>query len=483
MFKLLPRGAYPQAALQLIEALRDYERELVRRREQTAERPFYFGRNRSEFNAYEVLSEFRTDPLKTQCLHRQNWGKVRPRLYVSTHITERNNFVIEVRPAIETGFRYGGMTHLTEDGDFRSFPIYTAGFSRPTNRVLHLGLGDVMASFWGEVPWANHRFSGAEHALERQIIALATKAKLHQLSLYFDCFISRELVVFGPENYIDFRTPSGSQDPVHKFKRSGSFENWDTWDPACWAPPQLRKHLAGSDLAVSELYRFATGYLATVDEQDQARVYTQYLDSKQALTREDVAELFRYATDKAYRAAGLFAELTVDPTFPEKMKGHHRFESFCKNFDLTEQAGLEWMGKHHPSALEHLQYITSESLITYVRGLVPDAHRAVINLVDRRLAAQLARDDVCRWARANHLSSLLDTEATRCGFASFEEFQSWAKDVLPRVWAANTARADRIEQRLAALQAEEAAKKEAATLKRKATLAAKKAAAAAGDSP
>jgi hypothetical protein len=480
VFKLLPRAAYPQAGLQLIEALREYERELARRREQNPERPFYFGRNRSEFNAYEVLSEFRSDPLKTQCLHRQNWAKVRPQLYVSTHVTERDNFVIEVRPQLDTGFRFGGMTHLTGEGDFRHFPIYTAGFSRPTNRVMHLGLGGVLASFRGEDPWSRHRFSAGEHARERQILVLATRAKLHQLSLYFDCFVSSELVMFGPENYIDFRTPSGSQDPVHKFKRSGSFDDYQSWDPASWAPPQLRKRLAPFNLSVSELYRFATGYLATIDEQDQARVYTQYLDSKEALSRDDVAELFRCATDKAYRAAGLFAELTVDPTFPEKMKGHHRFESFCKNFDLTAQAGLEWLGKHHPSALAHIQYIASESLITYVRGLVPDAHRAVINLIDQRLAAQLARDEGFRWARGSQLSSLLDAEATRYGFASFEAFQAWAKDVLPRVWGANTARADRIEQHLAAWQAEESAKKQAATLKRKATLAAKKAAAAAG---
>ena len=482
MFKLLPRGAYPQAGLQLIEALREYELEQSRQRERSTDRPYSFGRGRSEFNWYDVLSEFRSDPLKMQCLHRQNWAKVRPQLYVSTYITERDNFVIEVRPQLDTGFRYGGMTHLTGEGDFRHFPIYTAGFSRPTNRVLHIGLGGVLSRFHNQDPWSEHPFAGGSYPRERQLIVLTTRAKLHQLSLFFDCFVSTELVMFGPEHHIDFRTPSGSQDPVHKFKRS-SFDDYESWDPAGWAPPQLRKRIASFDLSVKELYRFATGYLANIDEADQPRVYAEYLDSKQALTREDVVELFQCATDKAYRAAGLFAELTVDPTFPEKMKGHHRFESFCKNFDLTVQAGLEWLGKHHPAALANLQYIAPEALIAYVRSLVPAAHRAVISLVDQRLVAQFARDDGLRWTRGKQLSSLLDTEAVRFGFDSFEAFQSWAKDVLPRVWAANTARAERIEQQLAERQAEEAARKQASTLKRKATLAAKKAAAAAGNAP
>lgn len=482
MFKLLPRGAYPQAGLQLIEALREYELEQARQREQATDRRYSFGRGRSEFSWYDVLSEFRADPLKLQCLQRQNWAKVRPQLYVSTYITERDNFVIEVRPQLDTGFRFGGMTHLTGEGDFRHFPIYTAGFSRPTNRIMQIGLGGVLSRFHNQDPWSEHPFAGGRYPHERQLIVLATRAKLHQLSLFFDCFVSTELVMFGPENHIDFRTPSGSQDPVHKFKRS-SFDDSVSWDPDRWAPPQLRQRFASFDLSVDELYRFATGYLANIDEADQPRVYAEYLDSKQALTRDDVAELFKCATKKAYRAAGLFAELTVDPTFPDKMKGHHRFESFCKSFDLTVQAGLEWLGKHHPAALANLQYIAPESLIAYVRSLVPDAHRAVINLVDQRLVDQFARHDGLQWVRGNQLSTLLDSEAARFGFDSFEAFQSWAKDVLPRVWAANTKRAEQIKQQLAEREADAAARKQASLLKRKATLAAKKASAATGNTP
>lgn len=480
MFNFLPRGAYPQAGLQLIEALRDYEHMLEQRPAREGLR-YSYGRNRSEFSWQQLLSEFCDDPLRTLCLARQNWAKIRPDLYISTHITERDNFVIEVRPTLDSGLRWGGATFYDDTGDFRSFPVGPSGWARPSNRVLFINLGELASNFRADVPWVDYAYPGAQHAPERHLLMLMTRAKLHQLSLYFNCYVYRELVEFGPERYIDFRAARGDRDAKHHCTGGDSMEAYNRLDPDRWAPPAICDYLAKSNLDVPTLYRFATDYLATLDKKDQAQTYAEYIATRPTppITQIDVDELLRCATDRAYRAEGLLAALAVDSTFGQCMKPHHMFEYFCRNFDFTEQAGLAWIGRHHPAALADVGRLGIAQLIAYLRTLDRTDDAAALAQVDKLLATRLAADNSFKWAGAAALPGLLDAEARGYGFPSFDTFQRWSKDLVPLAWAAGATRAERLTDHLAACEAEAVAKREAAKVKRKATLAAKKAVAAA----
>jgi hypothetical protein len=476
VFNLLPRGAYPQAGLQLIDALRDYEQMLEQGPPREDSR-YSFRRNRSEFSWQQLLSEFCDDPLKSPFLQRQNWAKIRPDLYVSTHITERDNFVIDVRPTIGTGFRYGGASYYEDSGDFRRFPGGASGWSRPSNRMLYVNLGDLAHSFQSNAPWVNHRHPGEQHAPERQLLLLVTRAKLHQLSLHFNCYLSRELVEFGPEHYLDFREARGDGDSRHRNTHFGSMQTFNHINPDRWVPSAINEHLAKSSLDVATLYRFATEYLVTLDKKDQARVYAEYLAARPALplTQSDVEELLRCATDRNYRAEGLLAALAVDSTICRRMKEHGMFSYFCRNFGFTEQAGLAWIGQYHPTALVNLGHVSLVSLIDYLRTLDRIVDAAALAKVDELMAAKLAADDSFKWVGAAALPGRLDTEARGYGFPSFETFQLWAKNLLPRAWAAGAARAERLTEHVAECEAEALAKREAANAKRKATRAARKA--------
>lgn len=479
MFKLLPRGAYPHAGLQLIEALREYERELERRPSQEERYNHYYRRNRSEFSWHQILNEFCADPLQTHCLHRSNWTEIRPDLYVSTYITERDNFVIDVRPCIDSGFRYSGITHLSDQGDFHRFPIVSAG-DRPTNRVLHIGLGEVASCFRFDAPWKNGPYDVAQHSFERRLIMFSTQAKLHQLSLYFDCFIDRELVEFGPERYIDFREPNGTQDPRHNFKSVYSMGDYNYFNPDHWAPPHIKKRLSTANLDVADLYDFAVSYLGKLDKSDQVKTLAEYLVAppSQPITEADVVDLMRCATDKAYRISSLLSQLATDAAFSSQMKrSRHQFSSFYTTFDLTEQSGLEWVAQYHPEALPDIGYINTDALITFLRSQ-SNGGGAATEQIDRRIAETFSRDESYKWGSYSQSPTFLDDEAGRRGFPSFDAFLNWAREAAPLTWAAAVERAELVTQHAATRQAEAAARKKAASDKRRATLAAKKAAAA-----
>lgn len=480
MFNLLPRGAYPQAGLQLIEALRDYEHMLEQRQTRECLR-YSYGRNRPDFSWQQLLAEFCSDPLRGLCLAPNNWAKSRPNLYVSIYITERDNFVIEVRPTIETGFRWGGTTFHSDNGDFRSFPLGTGGWERQFNRVLFINLGELASNFRADVPWVDYAYSGAQHAPERQLLMLMTRAKLHQLSLYFNCYVSRELVEFGPERYIDFREARGERDTKHQWTCDESMGAFNRFDPDRWAPPAIGNYLAKSSLDVPLLYRFATEYLATLDKKDQAHTYAEYLAVRPApsITQDDVDELLKCAGDRSYRASGLLAALAVDSTFGQHIKAYYMFQHFCSNFDFTEQAGLAWIGRHHPAALANVGQIGIAKLMAYLGTLDLTTDADALAHIDKLLATRLAADESFTWESTAQLPSRLDAEAREYGFTSFDTFRLWLKDLAPLTWAASTARAERLTEHLAAREAQVLAKREAAKAKRKATRDAKKAVASA----
>jgi len=476
LFRLLTKGAYPHAGMQLIEALREYERELARRAPED-ERRYWSRSRRSEFSWSDVLGEYLDEPLAGECLRRQNWAKVRPTLYVATYITERNNLVIEVRPCLDSGLRYMGVTMMKEEGDFRYFPAYTPPYGRPTNRVLYIPLGDVSASLRYNEPWFSKQYGGARYASERRIILLAVKAKLHQLSLHFECYIDRELIEFGPESFIDFRRPTGDQAGNQKYKPAYSREYLDHFDPAQWAPPRIREFLTTSGLGLDELYAFARDYLAGLPVSEQVTTYAQYLAGTHAsrVTAEDVAELLRYGTDPAHRKARMLDELAVDASFASRMQKDHLFDYFCRKLEFTEEEGIEWVMTHHPEALEHIGRIPIPTVIKRLKSRKTRARPELVEQLDRCLAACIARDEAYRWHSLPKLMEFLDAQAMAWDFASFAAFQAWARTSAPLSFDASAKLHGLVAQRIEALKSEAAAKRTAANNRRKSTRAAKKA--------
>ena len=118
----------------LIEALREYERVIAPR--PAPHDPFYrlYSRNRPDFSWRQILDEFGAAPLLSPCLHRRTWAKLRPDVYVSTYAAERDHLVIDVRPCIDSGFKYAGVTHSAGRGNFYRFPIMAAGCDRAIGR-------------------------------------------------------------------------------------------------------------------------------------------------------------------------------------------------------------------------------------------------------------------------------------------------------------------------------------------------------------
>jgi hypothetical protein len=475
LFKPLAQGAYPQAGLQLIEALREYERELARRPDER--RRYSYNSRRSEFSLWEVLDEYYDDPLDNQCLQRANWGKIRPTLFVSTYITERHNLVIEVRPTVETGGWHHDMFRLQGQsiGDFRYFPIYTASFSRPSNRVLYIPLGEV-TGFQFRQPWDCYVPPLSRHAAERHLLILSVKAKLHQLSLHFDCHIDRELIEFGPEHLVDFRRPPAEQDPDEERAELYSMVHLDHFDPAHWAPQRIREFLKTSSLDVEDLYAFCSDYLVNIPAGDQVSTYAQYLAGSHAsrITGADVSELVMCATDKAYRKARMLDELAADTTFAARMKKHRMFDYFCRHFDFTEEQGLSWVIQYQPSALADLGRLSVPALIQHLKNPQTRADAVLVKRLDGLVAEAFETDDSYSWHGLARLHQFLDTQALEYGFASFEDLQTWAKKAAPETWAASKRHAGRVAQQVEKLEAEAQARRTAANEKRKATRAAKK---------
>lgn len=459
---LLPRGAFPSAGIELVESVRDYDRELDKHPKQA--RAYYCRRQQAEFSSADVLSEYFNDPLCLPCLSRPNWEKLRPKLFVSTYITERDNLVIEVRPSIESGFSYMNMVHGQGDGDFRRFIAYTAPFQRPSNRVLYVPLGrELTHATGGRHPWDTGHIPPEKHSRERHLCVLSIQAKLHQLSLYFDCYVDRRLVEFGDHHFIDFRDAWESVEEDSEIVRGKYFE------PGEWIPPRIRKLLATSGLRPQDLYDFALLYLPTVSVQNQLKVYADYLSSRHPyqLTQADLDELIQ-AADPGYRATMRLAELETDsPRFSAEITdGFYQFQRFCSAFGFTSQsAALDWVLQHHPDALTALdipaRYLVG-CLTRWATESPPNAQ--IVEVFDRKLSERLKKAMQFHYYR--NTTSSLEAVAADFGFNSFSFIPQWAKAHAPKTAVAYSALVESLEERDRVAKAEKQARR-AETMQRR----------------
>jgi hypothetical protein len=447
----LPRGAYPDAGLQLLEVHRAHIRDV---HTTTRARLDDAGCDRRERRAYlfeQALEEYFAEPLALPCLSRVNWTAGRPRLFTSTHVTTRDSLVLEVRPMRRAEFFWQQDVPVADTGDFRSFDIETPPFGRPSNRVLHLCPGVELARKLAPNPPWLIRGAVEQFALDRHLCMLALKAKLHQLSLYFDCYPVQWLVEFDEHHLLDFRDASALADGRTPLAS-------DYFDADRWAPPRWQELLedGATGLDFPRLYAFARLYLVDVAEEKRRPVLIEYLASAHAnrVTDADVAELMRYSVPRA-RLDGWLQSMAADAVgFEAAARESPGWAAvFARSLGLDEDAALWWACQHHPAALSTIpvpdRWLKS-SLEQWVAGR--GGSRALHATLDARLASQVALRCEQAVSRAE-----LNQAARALGHDSFKALHVWSTRCAPLTRVRLHEAAQRVDRALAAARAAKSA--------------------------
>lgn len=448
----LPEGAYPTASRRFIEAVRDYRRKMKGRPEpKQGSREWYASMRDERFKLEYLLSHHFEQPLLYTALHRINWGPVeRPKLFVTLGIDSREGLYLIVRSSecIHALWGFGFReTYVADAGDFRQ------GFH--DLRLLGLPLEDgfawaCTAGWQVRQPQDIHRFRD-----ERHLCVLAIQAKLHHLSLFFNCQMDVRPVEFGPDFLIDWREYPEARDQT------------DTPDQpelssTNWGPARLTALLLNSGLTLEQLYEFGSNYLASLDKALRPEVLGQYLCNSHtgAVTQEDVVQLLKLS-DPKIRAKQWLADLAVDERFPHmKRQRYYWLREFATAAGFTEDEALAWILKHHPLTYE--TYAPSHSSIRRIldsRDARKLSSKATAQL-DGKLAARIVENEYrVTGIRAQYH---LEKVAQSVSFADFDELVAWSKSGAPKTHRAALDLAEMAVRRTSEAKAAASAKRQAA---------------------
>jgi hypothetical protein len=410
---LVPRAAFPSAALQLVEAIRDYQRKLSSRPEpERGTHAWYMRHNGRPFDVHSVFASHFEDPFGMWPLAPANWHKPRPTLYVSIRVKDRSRLLMTVRSTEDVEVSWYG-SYVTRPGDF------CRGFS-PTD-VLDIDLGPGFCWSFDDQMWRSE--SGPySQADERHLCVLAVQAKLHQLSLFFDCRVNIRLVEFGDEHLVDWRDLSeGTTRASSEFRL----------DSRQWTPPRLREMLDNSHLSAEALYKFASDYLSKVDDSKRATVYSQFLANSHSggVSNADAAELIALA-NPAHRATLWLKALVSDPQFAKTPKEHHWWlSSFAREANLSESEAVLWILNHHPDTFD-----TYTPAIRHIKAILESrdvgrlSTKARLHL-DSSLATAIHSHE--QYATGMHAVRGLERTAGHYNFNNFDELVDWTRKHAP----------------------------------------------------
>ena len=346
---VIPKGAYAGAALRFVEAWTAYHKAACER-DQSQD---YRGES---FPYHSLLDSLHLEPVAQRNFCRLNWKSMRPRLDISIYITTRHNLVMEATPwpeALPGGRDYYGMWY--EDiQDFRVFALKGERYETAPHRILQIQLDGYFVANMAPRDWAYHLRPGRDLAAERGLCALLVTAKLHQLSLCFDCRMEEQLVCYGPDNYLDIRyAPRGGQ--------RDSAQQDDYFKMDLRADERCVQLCDKYSLGTRELKEFAENYLIPeVPAERRRQTLAEYFGEPQThlITDGDVERLLDYCDPTARRVRRL-AEVALDAegfaAYVSK-NSYRWFNSFTSTFGLTASQGYDWVIEHHPALVEKLQF-------------------------------------------------------------------------------------------------------------------------------
>jgi hypothetical protein len=402
----LPGGVWPAAARELAEAL------------QTLGTPAY-----SAFSAFRrrAVPESRLNPAASRYLSPRNRKIPRPALYLSLYVNVRNTLVLDFWAHPLGCFLHEGFpvsAELWSEGDFYSFERYGNGCARPTNRALHLPLSRGLAqSLKAKQPWTVK--TQPEFSLLRHVCALLVRDKLHRLSQQFDCHLSRELLEYGDDHFVELRDLAD----VHKAQGLPEDPYFGLDE---WMPDSLRNRVCQSR-STFETYAFASGYLKGLPAASRLSALRSYLANAHDadITEYDVAQLLRLSDVETRVSERLQALKTDSPRFEREALGHASwFDCFRASCGLETEDVLRWTLQHHPRALYPETLPPDELKLALEIGHELHVAPRVLENLDRKLAEHVKR---FRMTQA-HTKQSFNAFARGFGFTRFQGFRQWAAE-------------------------------------------------------
>lgn len=400
----LTEGVWPEAASELADALT------------MLGTPAY-----SAFPALrkQAVAESRLNPAASRYLSPRNRRVARPALYLSLYVNVRNTLALDFWAHPLGCFLHEGFPmseDLWSEGDFHSFERYGNGFARPTNRALHLSLSRGLAQpLKAKQPWTAK--NQPEYALVRHVCALLVRDKLHRLSQQFDCYLSRELIEYGDDHFVELRDLADVQ-------KTQMLPEEPYFGLAEWMPDSLRAKVCRSR-STSEAYAFASGYLKSLPAESRLRTLRNYLanDRSDDVTEYDVAQLLRLS-DAAQRVTERLMSLETDsPRFEREALGHANwYDCFRNSCDLGAEDLLRWTLQHHPKALSPDTLLPAELKQALEVGHELGAPLKVVENLDRKLAEHVKRFKLTQV----HTKQSLNNFARTLGFTRFQGLRQWA---------------------------------------------------------
>lgn len=400
----LPNGVWPEAASELAEALK------------TLGTPAC-----SAFPALrkQAVTESRLNPAASRYLSPRNRRVARPALYLSLYVNVRNTLALDFWAHPMGCFLHEGFPvseDLWSEGDFHSFERYGNGSARPTNRALHLSLSRGLAqSLKARQPWTVK--TQPEYALARHLCALLVRDKLHRLSQQFDCYLSRELLEYGDDHFVELRDLTD----VHKAQ---ALPDEPYFGLAEWMPESLRNKVCLSR-STSEVYAFASGYLKTLPAASRLLALRNYLANERPgdLTEFDVAQLLRLSVEEQRITERLITLEADSPRFEREAGGHADwFSCFRSSCSLEAEDLLRWTLQHHPRALPPDTLLPDELKQALEIGHELDAPLRVLENLDQKLAEHVKRFKLTQAQTKQSLNNF----ARGFGFTRFQGFRQWA---------------------------------------------------------
>jgi hypothetical protein len=415
---VLPEGAYPTASKRFIEAVRDYRRKLKLQPEpKEGSREWYASMRGERFYVSSLLQGHFEQPLLYAVLHRTNWRAARPRLFISVGVHRRDGLYLTARSSehIQALWGFGFREQYVADaGEFRNGFFDLNLLQMPLEYGFTWSFSEEWHAYESRQP---QRFRD-----ERHLCVLAVQAKLHHLSLFFNCEMKVRPVEFGPESFVDWRA----------YRDADNSPDVPVLNSKNWGPTRLTALLMNSGLTFSQVYEFGSQYLAKLEKSARPEVLGQYLSNSHSgtVTQEDVAELLKLG-DPAVRAKRWLADLAGDERFSHmKRERYGWLRAFASEADFSEQEALAWILKHHPSTYE--TYVPPDSSIREIL----DSHNAkklsrkALSQLDDGLAARiLANRSWVNGVRARHY---LERVAQGMRFADFDELVAWAQAKAPK---------------------------------------------------
>jgi hypothetical protein len=424
MMLILNQNIFPGADSELLEALEQFAGTQAQPGGARLHRdiPLSLVENAPEIDVAEVTAQYHRRSAFA-CPEARNFdGSVdKPALFLRIDLREES-LALVIDEAEQRESRTGPLKSLAKQED--------GNLSRDFLEVMRLNIGPRLRKTLPN-PYGIDIFPSMDYALERHICVLLMKAKLHQLSESFRCFLSERIVEFGEENCIDFRTEYDVTYDSHEYL-AGS---------GVWAPEFLRTILRNACLWPTRLYDFAARYLSRIAPEKRTAAYSAFLASFDSgwITERETSELLRLA-DESYRTTLWLEELRSCSVqvLQEFRRKDYALSQFITESKMTEGDALDWLATYHPRAFSIVTpparwRKTKLEEWAHPEGPFLEAHEGL----DRSLAAETSklREQIwrgrCALRDLDYLSILQPND-------TFSDFQAWAKRYAPLTYREST---------------------------------------------